>query len=69
MVNIVKVLIKSALYGDGYSGIVIGKDITSMGITEDEALDRAISELNPYAKFDVLDINTNNAGTIYTIQL
>lgn len=68
MRKIVKVLIKSALYGDGYSGVISDKGIISSGITEDDALERAASELKPNAKFEVLDIDVSNSGTTYTIQ-
>lgn len=68
MRKIVKVLIKSALYGDGYSSIILDKGIVSLGITEDDALSRAASELKPNAKFEVLDIDESNLGTTYTIQ-
>ena len=68
MRKIVKVLIKSALYGDGYSSIILDKGIVSLGITEDDALERAASELKPNAKFEVLDIDESNLGTTYTIQ-
>lgn len=68
MLKLLKILIKSSCYGDGYTATIVDSGIIAQGNTEDETLDKAIHSIDTNIKYDVVDINVVNAGIMYTIQ-
>lgn len=68
MLKLLKILIKSSCYGDGYTATIIDSGLVAHGNTEYETLERAISNIKENIKFNVVDINVANSGVIYTVQ-
>jgi predicted RNase H-like HicB family nuclease len=68
MLKLLKILIKSSYYGDGYTATIIDLGVVAHGNTEDETLERAMSNISESLNFNVVDINVANSGVVYTVQ-
>ena len=68
MLKLLKILIKSSYYGDEYTATIIGSGLVAHGNTEDETLERAMSNISESLNFNVVDINVANSGVVYTVQ-